>query len=390
MSAVVSPPDLLQAARRIGETVAGPAAADVDRRARFPVETLAALRAEGLLAAYIPTAYGGLGRGLLELVDIAQTLAQHCASSAMIWAMHQIQVACIVHHGLPAPFFARLLGELAERQLLIASVTSEVGVGGDIRTSRAAVERQDGVCRLAKHGSTISYGEHADCYLVTARRDPEAPSGEQVLALLRRSATALEQTGAWDTLGMRGTCSPAFRVAGDFPPEQILPAPFADICAQTMVPFSHILWSACWLGVATDAVERARGFVRARARQAAGPPAGDVRLAEAAVLLQQMRATVYRGAEAYAEQLCRGDRRGDALGSLGFAIEMNQLKVAASELVVQIVAHALAVCGMAGYVAGGPYSVERHLRDAYSAICMISNQRLRAANATLLLAHQGR
>ena len=34
-----------------------------------------------------------------------------------------------------------------------------------------------------------------------------------------------------------------------------------------MVPVSHILWSHLWLGIATDAFDRARAFVRA-ARQA--------------------------------------------------------------------------------------------------------------------------
>jgi acyl-CoA dehydrogenase len=68
---------------------------------------------------------------------------------------------------------------------------------------------------------------------------------------------------------------------------------------------------------------------------------------------------------------------------------MNQLKVASSELVVQIVGQALAICGMAGYAAAGPHSVARHLRDAYSAGCMISNERLRLASATMLLAHKG-
>jgi acyl-CoA dehydrogenase len=188
---------------------------------------------------------------------------------------------------------------------------------------------------------------------------------------------------------MRGTCSPGFRVASVFAPEQILTAPFADICAQTMAPFSHILWSACWLGIAADAVHRARLYLRARARRSPGPaPVGDVRLAEAANLLQQMRANVYQCAGSYADLLQGGERSRDALASVGFAIEMNQLKIAASELVVEIVAQALAICGMAGYQAGGPYSVERHLRDAYSAGCMIGNQRLRTSNATLLLAQK--
>jgi acyl-CoA dehydrogenase len=77
-----------------------------------------------------------------------------------------------------------------------------------------------------------------------------------------------------------------------------------------------------------------------------------------------------------------------AFSSLGLAIEMNQLKLTASELVTKIVGQALSICGMAGYQADGPYSVARHLRDAYSAGLMIGNERLRAANAVMLLAQK--
>ena len=39
----------------IGESVAGVAAAEVDRDARFPAEAIAALRAESLLSVLVPT-----------------------------------------------------------------------------------------------------------------------------------------------------------------------------------------------------------------------------------------------------------------------------------------------------------------------------------------------
>ena len=381
------PAAVRRAAERIGACVAAPAADDVDRHARFPAEAVEALRAEGLLGAAVPRAFGGLGLDLRELADVAQVLAQGCASAAMVWAMHQIQVACLACHGLGAPFFEAYLREVAERQRLIASVTSEVGVGGDIRTSIAAVEQRGNAGRLEKHGATVSYGAQADAYLVTARRRPEAAGSDQVFVLLRRDDTALEQTGVWDTLGMRGTCSPPFRIAATIAPEQILPVPFAEICARTLVPVSHILWSACWLGIATDAVRRAGGCVRDRARRGAGAAGGDARLADVTGRLQQLRAGVHAAGGAYDALRAAGDD--GALSGLGFAIEMNQLKVASSELVVQIVGQALAICGTAGYAAAGPYSVARHLRDAYSAGCMISNERLRTASATMLLAHKG-
>jgi acyl-CoA dehydrogenase len=383
MQPPVTATDARRIAEEIGTSVAAPLAADVDKHARFPSEAIAALRAEGLLTAGVPLELGGSGLGISALADVARAVAQSCASTGMIWAMHQIQMACLARYGAGTPFFDAYLRRAVQHQLLVASVTSEVGVGGDIRTSIAAVEHDAAGWRLTKHGATISYAAHADAFLVTARRAPDAAANDQVLVLVRRSDALLEQTGEWDSLGMRGTCSPPFRMTGVFSDEQVLAVPFADICSQTMVPFSHILWSACWLGIATDAVRRARLFLKGRAASSAGN--GDRRLAVAASLLQQMRASVTCCARAY-EQLLHSSGDG-AHSSLGLAVEMNQLKLAASELVVKIVSQALSICGMAGYQANGPYSVARNLRDAYSAGCMISNERLRESNAVMLLLH---
>jgi acyl-CoA dehydrogenase len=152
-----------------------------------------------------------------------------------------------------------------------------------------------------------------------------------------------------------------------------------------MLPVSHVLWSALWLGIATDAVNRARAFVRDAARRKPGTvPIGAPRVAEALASLQAMRASVYDAAQAF--DAIADDR--DALSSMGFALRMNGLKVHCATLVVQIVAQALAVCGIAGYKADTKYSVERHLRDAYSAGIQINNDRVLGASASMLLVHR--
>ena len=39
--------------------------------------------------------------------------------------------------------------------------------------------------------------------------------------------------------------------------------PFAEISAQSMLPYAHLLWASVWHGVASDAVARSEAFVRA-------------------------------------------------------------------------------------------------------------------------------
>jgi acyl-CoA dehydrogenase len=181
---------------------------------------------------------------------------------------------------------------------------------------------------------------------------------------------------------MRGTRSLGFVLEATGSCEQILSVPFVEIASQTMLPVSHVLWTSLWLGLASDAVARARAFVRAEARRTPGVmPSGALRLAEAVADLGTMRATVHSGVADFE----RNQDDPDALAGLGFAIRMNNLKVAAAQMAPQIVARALAVCGVSGYRYDSPLSVGRHLRDAHSAALMISNDRVLSANAAMLL-----
>ena len=56
----------------------------------------------------------------------------------------------------------------------MASATTEVGVGGDLRSSLCAVEVDGDRFRLTKKAPVISYGEAADDILVTCRKSPDA------------------------------------------------------------------------------------------------------------------------------------------------------------------------------------------------------------------------
>ncbi len=376
---------LADAARRVAASAAAPWAEAVDRDARFPHEAFAAIREERLLSALVPCELGGQGASLRELAECCETLARACASTAMIFAMHQIEVACIVRHHGASRFFRQYLDDLARHEWLIASATSEIGTGGDLRRSVCAATREGARVRITKQAPVVSYGQEADDILLTARRMPDAAPGDQVLMLLRKRDTTLTPTSAWDALGMRGTRSCGFTVDGHASPEQILPVAFADIAGRTMVPVSHVLWSAVWLGLASDAVGRARAFVRAEARRSPGSvPPGAFRLAETVADLGIMRATIREGIADFE----RTQGEDDGAGSVGFAIRMNNLKASAARLAPDIVARVLAVCGISGYRNDSPYSVGRHLRDAHSAALMISNDRITSANAAMLLVHK--
>ncbi len=378
--------DLLAQVRRIAGEVAAAAAAEVDRDARFPVEVIDALRGAGALSAGLPEALGGRGCSLEAIARCCFELARGCSSSAMVFAMHQIQVLTIARHLEGAPWFEKYLLDLAREQRLVASVTSEVGTGGDMSRSIAAVTPAQNGRGLSfeKQAPTVSYGAHADDLFTTLRRGVDAEQNDQVLALTLSGQAQLEQTGAWDTLGMRGTCSPGFVVRASFGPEQVLGAPFAQVMNQSMVPLSHVLWSHVWLGIATEAFERARDFVRATARQKPGEPVpAALRLSHVMTELTLLRAEVAQALTDYVAFEEVGGR--ERLMTMASVLRFNSLKLAASERAPRVCEGALEAIGIVGYRNDTPYSVGRHLRDALSARLMVANERLHATDASLLL-----
>ncbi|MGO4306608.1 acyl-CoA dehydrogenase family protein [Cupriavidus sp. RAF12] len=374
-------------------TIAAQAAAEVarhhadavDHDARFPHEAFDVLRQHRLLGAMVPVTMGGAGASLATVADICKVLGEACASTGMIYAMHQIQVACLLEHGAGSAWHASLLACVATDQLLLASATSEEAIGGALRSSGCAVNAEGDRFHLLKMAPTISYGAHADGILITARRHADASPSDQVLVCALKGDYTLQSLNAWDTLGMRGTCSNGFRLEATGDMAQVLAVPFGEIADSTMTPVSHILWSALWLGIASDAVARAKVFFQSQARARPGslPPSAP-RVAEAVSMLQMMEGRLDL---ALAHQRQR-HQHAEMSVSAAFALaaEMNGLKTALSTMALEAVQQAMLVCGMAGYKHGTPFSLGRHLRDLWSAPLMINNDRIQTNTANLLLA----
>jgi acyl-CoA dehydrogenase len=379
---------LLASVRKITNEVAATHAAEVDSQARFPKETLAALCEARVLSAAVPTALGGAGCTLSELAQLCSTLAQGCGSSAMVLAMHFIQVGCIARHTPNDVFFKDYLRDLVKHQYLLGSMTSEVGTYGDTRSSICHVERKGERFNLNKDATTGSYCAHADGILVTTRRDHDATASDQVLVLVRRGDFTLKQTTSWDTLGMRGTCSPGFRMESTGPIKQIIPGAYADSSAHTMVPYSHILWASLWWGISADAVAKAANFVRGQAREKPGTiPPTATRLAEVSVQLETMKYAWQSAAQAF-DAIAPDAAAQDELSNMAWALRMNNLKMSCSEAAPQIVHRALQIVGIQGYKNDSSLSLGRHYRDTLSASLMISNDRIAAKSASMLLVYK--
>ena len=123
----------------------------------------------------------------------------------------------------------------------------------------------------------------------------------------------------------------------------------------------------------------------AHARNRTAPIASH--LAKLAVSLQAMQNLVTAQAADFDETMTRPTGMDDLL-TIGWALKMNNVKVAASEAAPKIVHEALQIIGITGYKNDSKFSVGRQYRDSLSAALMISNDRIYSKNASMLLVYK--
>jgi acyl-CoA dehydrogenase len=347
----------------------------VDAAARFPTEAFAEIRKQRLLGIMVPEALGGEGASLAEIADVCFILGHACSSAALIFAMHQIKMACIIRHCKGNAALERILRQIATDQLLMASSTTEGQAGGNVRSSEAAVEHVGDQVTLERKATVISYAMEADGIVTTARRAADAAASDQVLLVLLKKDYTLERLQSWDTLGMRGTHSEGFTLRARASAQQLLPEPYEKIHPQTMVPHAHLFWGSVWAGIAAVATTKAQAFVRNALRGSGGQmPPGAAHFTRAASSLRTLRGVLSSALRSY--QAVMSDEK--AISSLEFQSMITMTKVQASELAAETVLAALRACGLSGYRNDSEFSIGRHLRDILSAPLMINNDRILA------------
>jgi acyl-CoA dehydrogenase len=372
----------LTARARAAADVAALNTVAVDAEARFPSEAFAEIRKQRLLGIQVPQALGGEGASIAEIADVCYILGQACSSTALIYAMHQIKMACIVRHTKGNAALERILGRIANEQLLMASSTTEGQAGGNVRSSEAAVEHDGDQVTLERKATVISYAVEADGVVTTARRAADAAGSDQVLLVLLKADYTLERLQVWDTLGMRGTHSEGFTLRARAAAAQILPEPYDRIHAQTMVPFAHLLWGSVWAGIAAAATGRAQAFVRHAVRASNGQmPPGAAHFTQAVSTLRTLRGVLAANLRSY--EAIMSDEK--AISSLEFQAMITLTKVQASELAVAAVLSSLRACGLSGYRNDTEFTIGRLLRDVLSAPLMINNDRILTNLATTSL-----
>jgi isovaleryl-CoA dehydrogenase len=349
--------DLAERVRDVARTTIAPAAAEVDRGARFPAGNLEALAATGALGLLVPAEHGGAGGGLASLVEACEAIGGACASTGMVFLMHAVTTATVAGGGgESAP---ELLARLAAGEAIGTLAFSERGTGAHFYAPELRAERRDGGVVINGRKSFVTSGGHADVMLVLLQGEGD---GLDCYAV-EGNAPGVTAEGAWEGLGMRGNSS----VAVSFDDVEVddaarigAPGAAGDIVFGVVAPTFLAGLAAVNVGIAQAAVDAAVAHAASR-RYPGGETLAEVQavqhqLAEMDLATRSARLLVREAAAL-----------GDA-GDPAALVALMEAKVGATDTGPTVTQLALEVCGGQGYTPALP--IERHLRDARAGAVM--------------------
>jgi butyryl-CoA dehydrogenase len=341
-------------AREFAESAIRPIAAEIDREARFPHETVKRMGELGLMGIGIPETWGGSGADTVAYVVALEEIARVCASHAVIMSVNNSL------YGDPVYKF----GTVAQRERFLAPVAS-----GHAQGCFALTEPQAGSDATNQHTVAIRDGDH---YLVTGRKLFITSGREASFALVFcQTDRARGHHGISAFIVEKGT--PGFAVSKTEDKLGIRASDTAELVFDDCrVPAANRLGeegqgfriamgtldggrigiAAQAVGIATGAYEKALAY--ARERRSFGVPIGQHQM------VQWMLADMATAIEGARLLTLRAATLKDAGKPYTMAAAM--AKLFAAETAMKVTTDAVQVHGGYGFIK--EYEVERYFRDA--------------------------
>lgn len=194
------------AAGEIARTVAARHAVDVDARGRFPEESMAALARAGFYGLCLPVEAGGHGEGPRTFAAVVETLAEACASTAMVYVMHVTAAQAIASSSTLAGK-ADLLRAMASGRHLTTLAFSEKGSRSQFWAPVSKLTESGSGWTTSAYKSWVTSAGHADSYVSSAQRPGAGSPLESTVYLCHRGRSGMRHDSGFDGLGLRGNDS---------------------------------------------------------------------------------------------------------------------------------------------------------------------------------------
>ena len=355
--------EIVETAARLSRETLAPRAAEYDRDAKNPLDSWRDLWRDGLLAAAIPVAHGGLGLDMPTYVAVIRALARGCASTAMTVHMHSTVMRFIDALATEAQK-RRFYAEVVRNGKLFGSWGSEPAVSLSRTFHMETMIRADGagfVIDGVKHFCTMALG--ASYYMVWCAIDGESDMGKALIqAIVPAEAPGMATDGKWDTLGMRGTYSPSVTFTGvRVGADATLGRPGAAVQVGVVESFG-LGYAAVYVGIAEASLAFALDYLRKRVVKpenisVAQDPTVQRHVGELAVKLDAARLVLEQAADAWepADPVERG-------------MLANRAKYLASEVGLEVTSRVIQTVGGRG--AYKDFLAERAFRDMRTATLM--------------------
>ena len=153
-----------------------PNAAEWDKEAFFPKETLMKAGKLGFLSLYVDTNLGGMGLGRLDASIVFEQLAQGCTSTSAFMTIHNMAIWMVSKFGseeLKTEWFP----QLSSGEKLASYCLTEPGSGSDSASLRTTAKKDGDYFILNGSKAFISGSGATDCLVLMARTGDSGAKG---------------------------------------------------------------------------------------------------------------------------------------------------------------------------------------------------------------------
>ncbi|MGO8824885.1 MAG: acyl-CoA dehydrogenase family protein [Acidimicrobiales bacterium] len=344
--------EIIETVRRFVAREVVPAAAELERDDRFPVDIVGQMRELGLFGVTIPEAYGGLGLDLLTYIGVIEELAYGWMSLTGVVNTHTMAAMLILAHGTEEQK-QRWLPPMASGDRRGALSLSEPDAGSDTRNISCRAQRDGDEYVLNGTKAWVTNGERSSIVALAARTE------EGISALIVEKEPGLQFEGISVSkhvgkLGYRGVETVEMAYTDHRIPTANLLGEAGRGLPQilSVLELGRINIAARAVGVARAAFDAA--FAYAQQRVTFGKPivehqAIQLKIADMATRLEAARLLTRNAAER-------------KTAGLRCDVEAGMAKLFASETALDLSMEAMRIHGGIGYTTDLP--VERYYRDA--------------------------
>jgi butyryl-CoA dehydrogenase len=340
--------------REFADSQIKPIAAEIDREARFPHETVKRMGELGLMGMVIPERWGGSGAGAVAYVVALEEIARVCASHAVVMSVNNsLYGEPLYRYGTDAQR-ERFLRPVASGHAYGCFALTEPQAGSDARNQATLAVRAGDHYALDGRKRFISTGREASFALVFAQTDRALGHRGISAFVVEKGTPGFTVTKTEDKLGIRASDTAELVFDGCRVPAEnrIGDEGQGFRIALSAIDGGRIGIAAQALGIATSAYERSVAY--ARERRAFGVPIGEHQM------VQWMLADMAVGIDGARLLTLRAAALKEAGRPYGTAAAM--AKLFASETAMKVATDAIQVHGGYGFIKD--YEVERAFRDA--------------------------